>query len=52
MASDMWICDRISIGIQKKHSSRENFIEEDNVVTQNLQKYVSSILNPDRSGPG
>jgi hypothetical protein len=52
MASDMWICDRISIGIQKKHSSRENFIEEDNVVTQKLQKYVSSILNPDRSGPG
>lgn len=52
MASDMWICDRISIGIQKKHSGRENFESEDKIVTRNLQEYVCSILNPDRSGPG
>lgn len=52
MVSDMWICDKISNGIQKTHSSREDFSEKDEIVTQNLKKYVSGILDPDRSGPG
>lgn len=52
MASDMWICDKISNGIQKTYSIREDFAEKDEILTQNLKKYVSSILDPDRSGPG
>jgi hypothetical protein len=52
MASDMWVCDRISFGIQKKYSAREDFAECDKIVTRNLQQYVNSILNPDRSGSG
>lgn len=52
MASDMWICDKISYGIQKRFSGQENFAQDDLVTTQKLQEYVSSILNPDRSAPG
>jgi hypothetical protein len=48
----MWVCDRISFGIQKKYSAREDFAECDKIVTRNLQQYVNSILNPDRSGSG
>lgn len=52
MASDMWICDRMSDGIQKKHSGIGDMIIDDVATTKKIQDYVEKILEPDRSGPG
>lgn len=52
MASDMWVCDRNSFGVQKQHTSGGEIIFDDVETTERLRKYVVSILNEDRSAPG
>lgn len=51
-ATDMWVCDKSTNGIQKKYSSQEDFPENDVITTQKLQKYISDTMLPDRSAPG
>lgn len=51
-ASDMWICDRNSFGIQKKNSSSQSYISEDVDATQKIRDHVNQILLPERSAPG
>jgi hypothetical protein len=56
MASDMWICDRMSYGVQKQHSKHlfevDGVVSDDFRTTERLREYVLNLLNPDRSAPG
>jgi hypothetical protein len=56
MASDMWICDRMSYGVQKKHYDHllkvEGVVGDDTETTERLRQYVMNLLCPDRSAPG
>lgn len=52
MASDMWVCDRLSFGIQKQHFSKDGFVLDDLDTTKKIREYVESIMSPDRTAPG
>jgi hypothetical protein len=56
MASDMWICDGMSYGVQKKHYDHllkvEGVVGDDTETTERLRQYVMNLLCPDRSAPG
>jgi hypothetical protein len=51
-ASDMWICDRTSFGVQKMKSKSLTHITEDVDATQRIREHVNNVLMPDRSAPG
>lgn len=52
MASDMWVCDRKSFGIQKKHFSEEGVVLDDLETTRRIREYVEGIMDPERTAPG
>lgn len=51
-ASDMWVCDKTTNGIQKKYSSEIDFPEKDMKTTERLQAHINSNMYADRSAPG
>ena len=58
-ASDMWVCDRMSFGTQKKQSNTiidgEYHIVVDpdgGETTKRLQEYVTNLMIPNRTAPG
>lgn len=55
-ASDLWVRDTTSFGVQKKRSNfmveGEYVITKDDVSEQRLREYVLSNMDVDRTGPG
>ena len=52
LASDMWICDKTTNGIQKKYSGQDDFPEKDVQTTNYLRAHIAKIMWPERSAPG